>query len=511
MPLTLRLILGDQLNASHPWFQTISEQHHYLMIEARSETDYVRHHIQKVLGIFAAMRRFAKELENKGHQVHYITISNPENKGTLKENIRHALKQNDYNRFEYQLPDEWRVDQDLASLKDELNIPVRSIDTHHFMTKRMDLKCFYEGKKQNVMEYFYRHMRKKFGILMTGDQPLGGQWNFDASNRKKLPAKHVPDPPMLFNHDLSELHREIEDNGISTLGNVDARHFMWPLDRAESLELMKHFLDVCLPRFGDYQDAMSHEYWSIYHSRLSFSLNLKMISPLELVEAAEKKWQSSEGAIDLSQVEGFIRQIIGWREYMRGIYWWKMPEYKSLNFFDNERPLPSWFWNGRTKMNCMRNAIQKSLNNAYAHHIERLMLTGNIALLLGCDPDEVDAWYLGIYIDAFEWVEITNTRGMSQFADGGIVGTKPYVSGGSYVHKMGDHCKSCSYDYRVKTGEGACPLNSLYWHFHHRHRDKLEANPRIGMMYRTWDKMDATKQKAYLEQAEDYLSKVDYI
>ena len=369
----------------------------------------------------------------------------------------------------------------------------------------------FHDRKQLVMEYFYRNMRKKHDVLMDNGEPLTGQWNYDASNRKKLPKDWKVEKPFLFSHDLSSIEDELKASGVETFGKVAASAFIWPINRAESIELLQHFLDVCFRYFGDFQDAMSQREWSLYHARISFSMNLKMISPKEVVDAAIEHWRANQEEVDFSQLEGFVRQIIGWREFMRGVYWWKMPDFAEMNFFEHNQPLPKWYWTGDTKMACMRHAIQGSLDHAYAHHIQRLMLTGNFALLAGCDPDEVDAWYLGIYIDAIEWVEITNTRGMSQYADGGIVGTKPYVSGASYVHKMGDHCSNCHYDHKKKTGEGACPLNSLYWHFHVRHRDKLGNNPRISMMYRTWDKMDAEKRKAYLDQAEEYLSKVDYI
>jgi deoxyribodipyrimidine photolyase-related protein len=228
-----------------------------------------------------------------------------------------------------------------------------------------------------------------------------------------------------------------------------------------------------------------------------------------VIRAVEKAYHESEGQIELNQVEGFIRQILGWREYMRGIYWLKMPEFANMNFFEHHTKLPSWFWTGETKMHCLSHSIHGSLNNAYAHHIQRLMVTGNFALLAGVDPDELDAWYLGIYIDAIEWVEITNTRGMSQFADGGIVGTKPYVSSAAYIDKMGDYCKSCHYNKKEKTGDSACPFNSLYWHFYERNRSKMERNPRIGMMYKVWDRMDIDKKEAILIQAEQVLGRLD--
>ena len=275
------------------------------------------------------------------------------------------------------------------------------------------------------------------------------------------------------------------------------------------MDLLDFFVRHCLPHFGTFQDAMTPEFWSLYHSRLSFSINTKMLSPLEVVEAAITHWKSHPDKIDIAQIEGFVRQIIGWREYMRGIYWAKMPEFAAMNFFNHQRKLPQWFWTGDTKMHCLKHSIKQSLQFAYAHHIQRLMVTGNFALLAGIHPDEVDQWYLGIYIDAIEWVEITNTRGMSQFADGGIVGTKPYVSSANYMDKMSHYCGNCYYNKKEKMGAKACPFNSLYWHFYDRHEDLLSKNPRIGMAYRNLARMDGEKKAAILETAERYLENIE--
>jgi deoxyribodipyrimidine photolyase-related protein len=355
-------------------------------------------------------------------------------------------------------------------------------------------------------------MRKKHQVLVThDDQPLHGKWNFDADNREKLPKKHQVIPPKLFNHDLSSLNGEIEQANVKTIGSVNANEFIWPINRGESLELLRFFVENCLPLFGTFQDAMAPLHWSLYHSRLSFSLNIKLLSPREVVNAAIAEYYRRPTDIAYNQLEGFVRQIIGWREYMRGIYWSHMPEYAELNFFQHLKPLPSWFWTGETKMNCLKHAITQSLEYAYAHHIQRLMITGNFALLAGIHPDEVDAWYLGIYIDAFEWVEITNTRGMSQYADGGIVGSKPYVSSASYINKMSSYCTECYYDKSKKTGDRACPFNSLYWNFYNSHEKLLSKNPRIAMMYRVWDRMSPTAKEELLLQAGKYLTQIDQL
>jgi deoxyribodipyrimidine photolyase-related protein len=352
-------------------------------------------------------------------------------------------------------------------------------------------------------------MRKKHNILMQGDKPLTGKWNYDGENRKKLPKDHKPTPPLVFNNDVAEIVAEIQKTNIKTIGTIDAKNFVWPTTRKQSLELLDFFATECLALFGSYQDAMTPNEWSLYHARISFSMNIKLVSPLEVINRAIEEWEKRPDEIEYNQLEGFVRQIIGWREYMRGICWNKMPNYATLNYFNNENKLPEWFWTGKTKMNCLKDAINQSLNYAYAHHIQRLMITGNFALLAGIHPDEVDAWYLGIYIDAIEWVEITNTRGMSQFADGGIVGTKPYVSSASYIDKMSHYCGSCFYKKAVKTGEKACPFNSLYWNFYDKNEDKLGKNPRIGMMYNVWRNMKPDDKIALLEQADYYLKNIN--
>jgi len=475
----------------------------------RQETDYVNHHIQKVIAFFSSMRAFADHLRKEGHQVIYYHIGDSENSQSLSKNIEQILQEKSIEIFEYQLPDEYRLDQELVKLSDTIDIETKPYDTDHFLTSREDVAEFFKGKKHYLMESFYRMMRKRYNILMDGDKPLTGKWNYDKENRKKLPAKQKVLPPQLFIRDVSSIYQEIEDAGISTIGRVNPEQFIWPITRQESIALLKFFVSDCLPLFGKYQDAMHEDHWSLYHSRLSYAINVKLLHPKEVIDSVLDQWHQDQDAISISNVEGFVRQILGWREYMRGIYWMKMPEYKTLNYFDFKNKLPSWYWTGDTQMNCLSHSINQSLDYAYAHHIQRLMITGNFALLAGIDPDEVDAWYLGIYIDAIEWVEITNTRGMSQYADGGIVGSKPYVSSANYVKKMSNYCDTCHYNQKEKVGENACPFNSLYWNFYDANRDKLAKNARVSMMYRVWDKFDAELQGAILEQAEEHLDNIE--
>ena len=509
MSKTLRLILGDQLNSNHSWFSKVDSSVIYVMMEVRTETDYAKHHIQKVVGFFSAMRSFAESLKSAKHNLIYIHLNDENNLQSFDKNIEILISEQQITNFEYQFPDEYRLDKILKDCCEKLIITTSLVDSEHFFSSRNELGDFFEGKKTFLMESFYRNMRKKHDVLMETDKPLNGKWNYDEDNRKKLPKNHKPIAPLVFNNNVSEIVAEIHKTDITTIGTIDAENFVWPINRKQSLELLDFFVTECLSLFGSYQDAMTPNEWSLYHSRISFSMNTKMISPQEVIEKAIAEWRKRPEEIEYNQLEGFVRQIIGWREYMRGIYWLKMPDYATLNYFNNQEKLPDWFWTGNTKMFCLKDSIKQSLNYAYAHHIQRLMITGNFALLAGVHPDEVDAWYLGIYIDAIEWVEITNTRGMSQFADGGIVGSKPYVSSASYIDKMSHYCGSCFYKKSVKTGGKACPFNSLYWNFYDKNEEKLGKNPRIGMMYNVWRKMQPEHKADLLAQADYYLKNIN--
>ncbi|WP_037315278.1 cryptochrome/photolyase family protein [Salegentibacter sp. Hel_I_6] len=486
---TLRLILGDQLNHHHKWFKEEQDNISYVFMEMRQETDYVMHHIQKVVGFFSAMRNFAKHLIEREHEVIYLKINDKKNEQTLPENLKQLISEYKIEKFEYQLPDEFRLDLQLKDFCKELSIETEAYDTEHFLTSREDLSNFYKGKKQMTMEYFYRDMRKKYDVLMVNTKdPEGGKWNFDKSNRKKWTGKPEIPHERGFRKDVSKLLEEIDEAGIKTFGNIEAEKFNWSTSREDSLSVLNYFCKNLLVHFGDFQDALHTEEAYLFHSRLSFALNTKMLHPKEVIDSVISHWRENKDEIDISQVEGFVRQILGWREYMRGIYWKEMPGYKQSNKLDNQNQLPDFYWTANTKMNCLKHSIQQSLDNAYAHHIQRLMITGNYALLTQTHPDEVDAWYLGIYIDAIEWVEITNTRGMSQFADGGIVATKPYVSSGSYINRMSNYCKGCHYDVKKKTGENACPFNSLYWNFLDDKREFFQNNRRMSMMLNMLEK-----------------------
>ena len=505
----LRLILGDQLNTNHSWFQEKNPDTIYCLFEMRQETDYVQHHIQKVVGFFSAMRSFSLELAEKNYKVIYYKINDQRNKQDLVKNLLQIIQEEEIVQFEYLSPDEYRLDKQLTEFCKTISIKNTVFDTEHFYTDRSELKNFYEGKKLYVMENFYRYMRKKHHVLMEGSKPEGGEWNYDKSNRKKWKKETLIPPYKIFLKDVSELVNEIKIADIQTIGNINTKNFEYPTTRNEVLNQLEYFCSHLLIYFGDYQDAMHTDEVNLYHSRISFAMNIKLISPKEVIEKVLETYRHFKNEIHISQVEGFIRQIIGWREYMRGMYWALMPSYKELNVLNNQNKLPNFFWTGKTKMNCLKNTINNSLDNAYAHHIQRLMITGNFALLMQIHPDEVDAWYLGIYNDAIEWVQLTNTRGMSQFADGGKIATKPYVSSANYIDKMSNYCGSCYYNKKEKTTPKACPFNSLYWNFLDDKREQLSKNRRMGMMYSLLNKIPASDLASIKEKAQHIIENAD--
>lgn len=476
----------------------------------RQETDYVKHHIQKLVAFFESMSNFAQWLEDRGHNVIYYTLDSKGNEQELIANLTSLIDTFEFEKFEYQLPDEYRLDKQLIDFCDSLDISWECYDTEHFLSERTDVASFFEDKKEMTMEYFYRHMRKKYDLLMVNENdPEGGKWNYDSSNRKKW--KGSPEIPHErgFRKDVAKTVKRIKDSGVETIGYIDPGSFNWPTSREDALSVLNYFRKNLLIHFGDYQDAMHTDEVYLFHSRLSFALNVKLLNPLEVLESVIDHWRSSKDEVDISQVEGFIRQILGWREFMRGVYWKEMPEYSNLNELQNKNKLPNFFWTGDTQMNCLQHAIEQSLEHAYAHHIQRLMITGNFALLIQCHPDAVDAWYLGIYIDAIEWVEITNTRGMSQFADGGIIATKPYVSSGNYINKQSNYCTDCIYNVKEKVGEKACPFNSLYWNFLDDKKEHFKDNQRMGMMMNLLEKKDSQELSALKKRAADIIENPD--
>ena len=487
---TVRLVLGDQLNPQHSWFAEVDRDVVYVLMEVRQETDYVLHHAQKILAIFAAMRDFARYLLAQGHRVHYLSIDDASNTQSVTGNLAALAQRYEAIRVEWQSADEWRLDAQLRAWAANQSLTTHEADTEHFMTGRHDLATMFAGRKQWLMERFYRDMRRRHHVLLDDNgNPEGGQWNFDRDNRK--PWRGTPSEPVDArpSHDHRDLWATLERSGVKSFGDPQAAQFRWPLNRAEALACLEAFVVQTLPHFGDFEDAMSSTSPRLFHSLLSFALNVKMLSPREVIVRVEAAYR--EGGAPLSAAEGFIRQILGWREYVRGIYWAHMPGYESCNALDHQAPLPSWFWSGNTQMRCLQLAIGQSLQTAHAHHIQRLMVIGNFALLAGIAPAEVHRWYLGVYIDAFEWVELPNTVGMSQWADGGRIATKPYVSSAAYLSRMSDYCKGCHYDSKQRVGERACPYNALYWDFFMRHAAVFDRNPRLAMVYRQLANMPA--------------------
>ena len=496
----IRLILGDQLSPRHSWFDRASPDVVYVLIEMRQETDYVRHHAQKIIAIFAAMRDFAARLREQDHRVDYLAIDDPANRQSLTANLDLLIERYGATRLTWQAPDEWRLDRQLADYAASLGIAAQMVDSEHFLSARDDVATQFAGRKQWLMESFYRRMRQQHGVLIDGaGKPVGGQWNFDAENRKPWTGDPPEPQDTRPRHDHSALWQTIKASGADSFGAPHEQDFRWPLNRDEALAMLDSFIRHALPRFGDFQDAMSSKAAHLFHSLLSFALNMKMLHPREVIDAAVAAF--ADGQAPLAAVEGFVRQIIGWREYVRGVYWARMPDYASVNHFGHDLPLPGWFWTGQTRMRCLGHALDQSLDRAHAHHIQRLMIIGNFALLAGIDPQALHRWYLGVYIDAFEWVELPNTLGMSQYADGGMLATKPYVSSAAYIHRMSDYCRGCRYDRKARIGASACPFNALYWDFFDTNQAKLAANHRLGHTFRQLEKMTEQDRLAFRQRA----------
>ena len=500
----LVLVLGDQLTETlSALAQADKARDTVVMAEVADEAAYVRHHPKKIALIFAAMRKFAHALEQDGWKVVYTQLDDTDNAGSIVGELLRRAAQTGASEVLATEPGEWRLIDKLkyAPLK------VHLLPDDRFLATHAEFEAWAEGRKALRMEYFYREMRRKTGLLMEGDQPAGGKWNFDHDNRKAAPEDVTVDGPLRFDPDATT--REVLELVQARFGdNFGTLELFWfATTRAEALQALDHFIANALPRFGDYQDAMLNENEFLYHAILSPYLNIGLLNVTEICEAAADAYAAGHAPINAA--EGFIRQIIGWREYVRGIYFLEGPDYTARNILGHDRDLPWFYWGGETRMNCVAKAVGQTRTQAYAHHIQRLMVTGNFALLAGIDPAQVHEWYLAVYADAFEWVEAPNTIGMSQFADGGVIASKPYVSSGAYINRMSDHCKSCHYSVSAKTGDTACPFNLLYWHFLDRHRDRFSNNPRMGNMYRTWDRMDADKRKTVLAEGDALLARLD--
>jgi (6-4)DNA photolyase len=499
----LVLVLGDQLSLGLSALAQADKAHDVIvMAEVADEAAYVPHHPKKIALILSAMRKFAARLESEGWTVAYTRLDHPDNAGSIPGELLRRAAEVGASEVLVTTPGEWR----LINVLRDCPLQVQFLADDRFVATRADFEGWAEGRKQLRMEFFYREMRRKTGLMMEGDKPAGGKWNYDAENRKSPPKDlRLPEPPK-FEPDAitSEVLELVEARFSGNFGRL--RPFWFATDAEQAEAALDHFIDHALPNFGDFQDAMLSGQRFLFHAVISPYLNIGLLDPLTVCQRVEAAWKT--GHVPINAAEGFIRQIIGWREFVRGIYFLEGPDYVNRNALGHDRALPALYWGGETRMNCLSEAVEQTRDEAYAHHIQRLMVTGNFALLAGIDPHQVHEWYLAVYADAFEWVEAPNTVGMSQFADGGVVGSKPYVSSGAYINRMSDYCKSCAYSVTAKTGEGACPFNLLYWHFLDRHRDRFAGNPRMGNMYRTWDRMDDGKRATIVKEAQIILDRM---
>jgi deoxyribodipyrimidine photolyase-related protein len=498
-------ILGDQLSRNLSSLEGLSPgEAIILMTEVWDEATYVKHHKQKIVLIFSAMRHFAEELRADGWRVDYIRLDDPANTGSFTGEVARAVERHGAGAVRVTESGEWRVQQAIEEWADRLPCPVAILPDTRFIASHADFRRFAEGRQHLTMEYFYREMRRKTGLLMDGERPTGGIWNLDAENRQPPKQGLCAPPAPKFPPDA--ITRDV----IALVGARFADHFGdlepfgWPVTRGQALAAAEAFFARRLALFGPYQDAMVAGEDDLYHSMLSTSINCGLLDPLELCREAEARYRAGEAP--LNSVEGFIRQIIGWREYVRGFYWHQMPGLAEANELAATRPLPEFFWTGKTDMACIADCVRTTREDAHAHHIQRLMVLGNFCLIAGIDPKEVADWYLVVYADAYEWVELPNVAGMILYADGGRLATKPYAASGNYINKMSNYCGGCRYKVNQKTGPDACPFNPLYWHFMVRNRQRLESNHRIGRIYATWDRMGEAKQAEYLASAEAVLA-----
>ncbi|MDO6584466.1 cryptochrome/photolyase family protein [Salipiger sp. 1_MG-2023] len=477
----LRLVLGDQLTRELSSLRGYEDGDVVLMVEVADETTYVRHHPQKIALILSAMRHFAEDLRERGLTVDYVRLDDARNTGSFSGELARAVKRHGASSVAVTEPGEWRVWEMMGDWESDLDLPVDILEDDRFFCSRSEFAGLVDKGKTGRMEYFYREMRKRTGLLMTDGGPEGGAWNFDKDNRKALPKDVSPPHRMRFRPDAitQEVLELVADRFSDHFGDLDG--FGWAVSRKEALRALRHFIAEALPRFGDYQDAMKTGEDFLFHGLISPYLNIGLLTASEVCDKAIAAWEN--GDAPLNAVEGFVRQILGWREFVRGIYWTEMPGYAQSNHLNAKRDLPAMYWGAKTRMHCMSECIRSTRQHAYAHHIQRLMVTGNFALLAGVAPEQIERWYLEVYADAFEWVELPNVHGMAMHADGGRLGSKPYAASGAYIDRMSDYCGECSYSLKLKTGEDACPFNYLYWNFLIENEDKLGNNQRMSLIY----------------------------
>lgn len=506
-PKSLVLILGDQLDLNGAALRAFNvKTDEIVMIESIPEAQYVWSHKAKIALFLSAMRHFAIKLKELNYPLTYIQSSPLSIVETLKEKI---IQEHITNLICVE-PGEWRLKQQIEELARELSITLEMREDDHFYCSHPEFIAWTAGKKELRLEYFYRLMRKIHNILVDSEgNPEGGQWNFDKDNRKPYSKKGpgIIEAPILFEPDTvtKEVLKFVSKTYSSHPGSLE--DFRWPVTRAQALEALDYFVEFRLRNFGVFEDAMWTNTPFGWHSILSSSLNLKLLNPREVIAAVLQAWKKH--SLDLSTVEGFIRQIVGWREFVRGMYYLDMPKMAQDNYYDHQSPLPKWYWTGQTNMACMKDAIGQTLQYGYAHHIQRLMVTGNFALLAEILPSEVCDWYLAIYVDAIEWVELPNTAGMALFANGGRFTSKPYIASGAYIKRMSNYCDSCKYKPEVRFGENACPVTTLYWHFLIKHRNQFESSPRTKLMTANLKRISDEDQKSIQEHAGYLLNHLD--
>ena len=497
----LIIVLGDQLDldaAAFDGFDAAADA--VWMAEVSEESTHVWSSKPRTVMFLTAMRHFAQALEDAGRPLHY-TRMDAQDTGSLSAQLAADISRLKPSRLVMTAPGEWRVLQAIRAVAEASSIALEIREDRHFFCTIRDFAAHAEGRKSLRMEYFYREQRKRHDVLMDGNEPVGGQWNFDADNREAFGAAGPGLVPRRATFEPDAITREV----IALVNTRFAEHpgqvesFAWPVTRAQALQSLGTFIQDRLPLFGRFQDAMWPDDPWLYHSQVSAALNLKLLNPREVVTAAESALGS--GHAPLASVEGFIRQILGWREYVRGVYWTQMPGYLERNALDAQQDLPAWFWTGATEMACLRDALTQTLQHGYANHIQRLMVTGLYALMLGVQPKQVHAWYLAVYVDAVEWVELPNVLGMSQYADGGVMGSKPYIATGKYIQRMSPHCKGCRFDPTQRTGDSACPFTTLYWEFLMRHEATLARNPRMALQVKNLARLTDAEKDAVHERA----------
>ncbi|RXF72993.1 cryptochrome/photolyase family protein [Hansschlegelia zhihuaiae] len=500
----LRLILGDQLTRGIASLKDLDPATDVvLMAEVMEEASYVGHHKQKLVFLFSAMRNFAAELRAEGVEVDYVELDQRGNMGSLGGEVARAVKRHAPDRLVLTEPGEWRVEEMFHDWREELDCDVIIRQDDRFVCSRAEFEVWARGRRAWRMEFFYREMRRKTGLLMDGEKPEGGQWNYDVENRKRLPKDLELPERLRFQPDAEtrKVMELVERRFPSNFGTLET--FGWAVTRKDALKALNEFVASSLGTYGDYQDAMKQGGPFLFHGLISPYLNAGLLTAREVCDAAVGAYEA--GAAPLNAVEGFVRQIIGWREYVRGVYWLTMPDYRETNHLSADRKLPDLYWTAQTDMNCLAQSVGDTRDHAYAHHIQRLMVLGNFALLAGVRPREVQDWYLLVYVDAYEWVELPNVHGMVLFADGGRLGSKPYAASGAYIDRMSDYCGHCRYDVKAKTGANACPFNYLYWDFLIRNEKALAKNQRLAMPYRNLARFKPERVKEIRRDAKQFL------